>query len=200
MILNKISHLLLCLAILVSTTVQAKVHVFEEVFTGTIVKTGAIDPDNFDPDNFIGQNTLSNGDVTLTLFYPIFDFPPSHYPGAGTFTRTDSIGALSGNFSLYYSLPDITSLSAAFVIGGLFDQDNRSLTLPNTGAYQYSSAFGEANGTVTEQGEVTLKINWTIHTPDILIPVPEPEVAFMFSSGILMIGFMHFRSRFRRNS
>lgn len=194
----KINKLLLCLAILVSTHAQAKIQTFEEVFTGTIVKTGVIDPDNFDPDNLMGQSTLSNGDVTLTLFYPMFDFSPSHYPGAGTFTRTDSLGALSGDFSAYYSLPDIGSPSVPFLIGGLFNQDNRSLTLPNTGPYQYSWAFGEANGTITEQGEVNLKINWTIHTPDIFIPVPEPESTFMFSSGLILLAFLNAKSKFRR--
>jgi hypothetical protein len=194
----KINKLMLCLAILVSTHAQAKVQTFEEVFTGTIAKTGVIDPDNFDPDNLIGQSTLSNGDVTLTLFYPMFDFSPSHYPGAGTFTRTDSLGALSGDFSAYYSLPDIGSPSVPFLIGGLFNQDNRSLTLPNTGAYQYSWSFGRAEGKITDQGYVTLKINWQIGIPDVLVPVPEPQTGFMFGSGLLILGFLHRLGRFRR--
>lgn len=113
MVLTKIKTLIVCLAVLGSTHAQAKIHKFEEVFTGTIVKTGVIDPDNFDPDNLMGQSTLSNGDVSLTLFYPIFDFPPSHYPGGGTFTRTDSMGAFSGNFNLYYSV-DATAPGSGF--------------------------------------------------------------------------------------
>lgn len=191
----KINKLLLCLAILVSTHAQAKVHTFEEIFTGTIVKTGVIDPDNFDPDTPVSQSALSNGDVTLTLFYPMIDFPPSHYPGAGTFTRTDSMGSLSGNFRTDYSLPDysVTGSSGPFVIGGFFDQDNRSLTLPNTGAYQYSWAFGEADGTISEQGYVTLKINWQIGIPDVFVPVPEPQTGIMFGSGLLIIGMIRLK-------
>lgn len=192
----KINKLLLCLAILVSTNAQAKIHVFEEVFTGTIVKTGVIDPDTFDPANLMGQSTLSNGDVSLTLFYPMFDFSPSHYPGGGTFTRTDSMGALSGNFSSYYSLPDYSQSGsqAPFVIsGGFFDQDTSSLILPNTGAYQHSWAFGEADGTITEQGYMTLKIKWQIATPDVFVPVPEPQAGFMFGSGLLILGLVRLK-------
>lgn len=73
--------------------------------------------------------------------------------------------------------------------------------LPNTGAYQYASAFGDSGvnsnggGTITSQREITLKINWQIRTPEPFPPVPEPEMAWLFSLGLVVLSFKRIQKK-----
>ncbi|MGP1716084.1 MAG: hypothetical protein ACTS9Y_02800 [Methylophilus sp.] len=175
MVLNKINTILLAAILFTSVNAQATLQTFEEVFTGTFSAV------NNELDFYDDATTLTSGDVTLTLYYQVIPALQIDYPAVGTFTRTDVTGAFSGNFFFYSLLdPDVISIT------GFFDHDRDSI-LPNTGAYQYASGFGDAAGTITGQGNVNLKVNWQIHTPDVFTPVPEPQMGWLLSLGLVTL-------------
>jgi hypothetical protein len=181
---NIFKSILLGLALLVSANAHAKLQEFEEVFTGTLPPTVSSEFGFYDE-----VTTLLSKDATLTLYYQVLSDAPLNSL-AGIFTRTDALGAFSGNFLFYLSLPDyLSSNNQAVSLSGFFDRD-RDSPLPNTGAYKYAWAFGEA-GAYTSGGEnstgqrdITLNIHWQIRTPDIFIPAPEPQMGWLFLLGL----------------
>lgn len=177
------------IVLLISTHAQAKLETFEEIFKGTLPSVKSSEFGFYDE-----VTTLLSKDATLTLYYQVVSDAPLNSL-AGTFTRTDALGAFSGNFLFYLSLSDYLSLSnerGAF--SGFFDQD-RDSTLPNTGAYKYALAFGNAgayaNGeeNSTDERDMTLKIIWQIRTPNPYPPVPEPQMAWLFLLGLVTLCF-----------
>ncbi len=193
---NIFKSILVGLALFVSTNAQAKLQEFEEVFTGTLPPIVSSEFGFYDE-----VATLLSGDATLTLYYQVVSDDPFSSIGSGTFTRTDALGAFSGSFLFYLSLPDyLSSNNQEVSLSGFFDQDSGSM-LPNTGAYQYASAFGDSGvnsnggGTITSQREITLKINWQIRTPEPFPPVPEPEMAWLFSLGLVVLSFKRIQKK-----
>lgn len=192
---NIFKSILVGLALLVSTNAHAKLQEFEEVFTGTLPPVVSSEF------GFYGEvTTLLSKDATLTLYYQVLSDAPLNSL-AGIFTRTDALGAFSGNFLFYLSLPDyLSSNNQAVSLSGFFDRD-RDSPLPNTGAYKYAWAFGEA-GAYTSGGEnstgqrdITLNIHWQIRTPDIFIPVPEPQMGWLFLLGLGTLCFKRAKTK-----
>lgn len=180
---------LLVMALLISPHAQAKLQTFEEVFKGTLPSVKSSEFGFYDE-----VTTLLSKDATLTLYYQVVSDAPLNSL-AGIFTRTDALGAFSGNFLFYLSLPDyLSSNNQEVSLSGFFDQD-RDSTLPNTGTYKYALAFGEAGAYAsggensTGQRDMTLNIHWQIRTPDIFIPVPEPQMAWLFLLGLVTLCF-----------
>jgi len=142
-----------------------------------------------DPLYFTGQTTFVNGDVGLTTYHEVFNALPDLYVAFGTFTRTDSLGSLSGYFDFSTSLPDYgyPPDPNAFIITGSFNQDQNS-DLPNTGEYQHGYGYGTLYGYLTGQDQVNFTINWHIFTPDVVSEVPAPPMAWLYAGGLLVIG------------
>ena len=182
---NIFKSILVGLALLISTNAHAKLQEFEEVFTGTLPPIISSEFGFYDE-----MATLLSEDATLTLYYQVGSDATLNFIGGGTFTRTDALGAFSGRFLFYLSLPDyLASNNQEVSLSGFFDQD-RDSPLPNTGAYQYAWAYGDAGtygsggGSIADQGDITLKIKWQIRTPDPLTPVPEPQMGWLFLLGL----------------
>jgi hypothetical protein len=181
---NTIKTTLLAMVLLISPHAQAKLQTFEEVFRGTLPSVKSSEFGFYDE-----VTTLLSKDATLTLYYQVVSDDPFSSIGSGTFTRTDALGAFSGNFFFYLSSSD-----KGVSLSGFFDQD-RDSALPNTGAYKYAwalgdaGAYGKGGGGITDQGDVTLSIHWQIRTPDIFIPVPEPQMAWLFLLGLVTLCF-----------
>lgn len=178
------------MVLLISTHAQAKLQTFEEIFKGTLPPVKSSEFGFYDE-----VTTLLSKDATLTLYYQVVSDDPFSSIGSGTFTRTDALGAFSGNFFFYVSLNDyLSSNDQGISLSGFFDQDSGSM-LPNTGAYQYAWAFGDAGingnggGTIASQRDITLKINWQIRTPNPYPPVPEPQMAWLFLLGLVTLCF-----------
>lgn len=193
---NIFKSIVVGLALFVSTNAHAKLQEFEEVFTGTLPPILSSEFGFYDE-----VVTLLSGDVTLTLYYQVVSDDPFSSISSGTFTRTDTLGAFSGNFLFYVSLNDyLSSNDQGVSLSGFFDQDSGSM-LPNTGIYQYAWAFGDAGlngnggGTITSQRDITLKINWQIRTPEPFPPVPEPEMAWLFSFGLVTLCLKRIQKR-----
>jgi hypothetical protein len=187
---NIIKSILVGLALFVSANAHAKLQEFEEVFTGTLPPIVSSEFGFYDE-----VATLQSEDATLTLYYQVVSDVTLNFIGGGTFTRTDALGAFSGRFLFYLSLPDyLASNNQEVSLSGFFDRD-RDSTLPNTGAYQYAWAFGDAGaygsggGSITDQGDMTFKIKWQIRTPDPLTPVPEPQMSWLFLLGLILLSF-----------
>lgn len=190
MISNTIKTMLLVMVLLISPHAQAKLQTFEEVFKGTLPSVKSSEFGFYDE-----VTTLLSKDATLTLYYQVVSDDPFSSIGSGTFTRTDALGAFSGNFFFYVSLNDyLSSNDQGVSLSGFLHQDSGAM-LPNTGAYQYASAFGDAGingnggGTIASQRDITLKINWQIRTPEPFPPIPEPEMAWLFSLGLITLCF-----------
>lgn len=193
---NIFKSILVGLALFVSTNAQAKLQEFEEVFTGTLPPIVSSEFGFYDE-----VATLLSGDATLTLYYQVVSDDPFSSIGSGTFTRTDALGAFSGSFLFYLSLPDyLSSNNQEVSLSGFFDRD-RDSSLPNTGAYKYAWAFGEAGAYAsggqnsTGQRDITLKINWQIRTPDIFTPVPEPQMSWLFLLGLVVLCFKRIQKK-----
>lgn len=190
MISNTIKTTLLAMVLLISPHAQAKLQTFEEVFRGTLPSVKSSEFGFYDE-----VTTLLSKDATLTLYYQVVSDDPFSSIGSGTFTRTDALGAFSGNFFFYLSLNDyLSSNDQGISLSGFLHQDSGAM-LPNTGAYQYAWAFGDAGingnggGTIASQRDITLKINWQIRTPEPFPPIPEPEMAWLFSLGLVTLCF-----------
>ncbi|MBF5039413.1 hypothetical protein INP77_07910 [Methylophilus sp. 13] len=190
MISNTIKTMLLVMVLLISPHAQAKLQTFEEVFKGTLPSVKSSEFGFYDE-----VTTLLSKDATLTLYYQVVSDDPFSSIGSGTFTRTDALGAFSGNFFFYVSLNDyLSSNDQGVSLSGFLHQDSGAM-LPNTGAYQYAWAFGDAGingnggGTIASQRDITLKINWQIRTPEPFPPIPEPEMAWLFSLGLVTLCF-----------
>jgi hypothetical protein len=184
---NIFKSILVGLALFVSANAHAKLQEFEEVFTGTLPPIVSSEFGFYDE-----MATLLSGDATLTLYYQVVSDAPLNSL-AGIFTRTDALGEFSGNFLFYLSLPDyLASNNQEVSLSGFFDQDRDSM-LPNTGAYKYALAFGEAGAYAsggensTGQRDITLNIHWQIRTPDIFTPVPEPQMSWLFLLGLVAL-------------
>jgi hypothetical protein len=182
--------MLLVMVLLISPHAQAKLQTFEEVFKGTLPSVKSSEFGFYDE-----VTTLLSKDATLTLYYQVVSDDPFSSIGSGTFTRTDALGAFSGNFFFYVSLNDyLSSNDQGVSLSGFLHQDSGAM-LPNTGAYQYAWAFGDAGingnggGTIASQRDITLKINWQIRTPEPFPPIPEPEMAWLFSLGLVTLCF-----------
>jgi hypothetical protein len=187
---NTIKTMLLVMVLLISPHAQAKLQTFEEVFKGTLPSVKSSEFGFYDE-----VTTLLSKDATLTLYYQVVSDDPFSSIGSGTFTRTDALGAFSGNFFFYVSLNDyLSSNDQGVSLSGFLHQDSGAM-LPNTGAYQYAWAFGDAGingnggGTIASQRDITLKINWQIRTPEPFPPIPEPEMAWLFSLGLVTLCF-----------
>lgn len=186
---NIFKSILVGLAFFVTTNAHAKLQEFEEVFTGTLPPIVSSEFGFYDE-----VTTLLSKDATLTLYYQVVSDAPLNSL-AGIFTRTDALGAFSGNFLFYFSPPDyLSSNNQEVLLSGFFDQD-RDSPLPNTGAYRYALAFGEAEAYAsggensTGQRDMTLNINWQIRTPDIFTPVPEPKISWLLLLGLVTLCF-----------
>lgn len=182
--------MLLVIVLLISPHAQAKLQTFDEVFKGTLPSVKSSEFGFYDE-----VTTLLSKDATLTLYYQVVSDDPFSSIGSGTFTRTDALGAFSGNFFFYLSLNDyLSSNDQGISLSGFLHQDSGAM-LPNTGAYQYAWAFGDAGingnggGTIASQRDITLKINWQIRTPEPFPPIPEPEMAWLFSLGLVTLCF-----------
>ncbi|BEV08831.1 hypothetical protein [Methylophilus sp. DW102] len=178
------------MVLLISPHAQAKLQTFEEVFKGTLPSVKSSEFGFYDE-----VATLLSKDATLTLYYQVVSDDPFSSISSGTFTRTDALGAFSGNFFFYVSMNDyLSSNDQGISLSGFFDQDRDSV-LPNAGAYKYAWAFGDAGvygkggGGITDQGDVTLNIHWQIRTPEPFPPIPEPEMAWLFSLGLVTLCF-----------
>lgn len=190
MISNTIKTMLLVMVLLISPHAQAKLKTFEEVFKGALPSVKSSEFGFYDE-----VATLLSKDATLTLYYQVVSDDPFSSISSGTFTRTDALGAFSGNFFFYLSLNDyLSSNDQGISLSGFLHQDSGAM-LPNTGAYQYAWAFGDAGingnggGTIASQRDITLKINWQIRTPEPFPPIPEPEMAWLFSLGLVTLCF-----------
>jgi hypothetical protein len=194
---NIFKSILVGLALFISANAHAKLQEFEEMFTGTLPPIVSSEFGFYDE-----VATLLSGDATLTLYYQVVSDATLSSIGGGTFTRTDALGAFSGNFFFYISLSDYLSpIDQEVSLTGFLDQD-RGSPLPNTGAYQYASAFGDAGaygsggGSITDQGNMTLNIKWQIRIPDPLTPVPEPQMSWLLLSGLVLLCLNVSKKRF----
>ncbi len=191
MISNKIKKLIIGFAALVSLNAEAKVEQFLESFSGVLAQDVMIDADYFS-----GQSTFYSTIASLTTNHEVLSFFPDFYFAFGSFTRTDSTGSFTGMFDLSTQVPDYSSTNLQ--LSGTFYMQNLD-SLENTGAYANAFFTGMATGYVNNQ-VLNLTIDWTIVTPDSVSSVPVPPTAWLFASGLLMLGWVNSMCKQRSES
>lgn len=190
---ENIKKMLVGLAICISFNSEASLLQFMESFSGSLAQDVVMDAGYFS-----GQSMFTNTAASLTTNHEVFNYLPDFYVATGSFTRTDSAGTLKGMFELISQLPDYEDPNVQdpnVLLSGTFYSQSMG-GLENTGAYANSYFIGIASGYLNGQ-RLNLSIDWTIVTPDSISSVPVPPTAWLFASGLLMLGWVNSKRKQR---